>query len=316
MGYQADKLKHFRKGVEAFGALELPLPPLYVCPLCVRGTTEDHVAALTREHVPPASLGGRRLVLTCGECNSRAGGKEGVDTHARRGEDGLDLITRTLNGDRRARFAVGSTSMNVRVRTDKNRVEIVGMPGPPGEAESFEEAFIRMARAQPFERPPLSITFSHGRYARGRQEISWLRAGYLAAFAAFGYRYIFRRLLQPVREQIENPDVELIDDFHMWHPTRENNQRLIVLVAEPDWVKGVAVIMSRHLVLLPLFDADVDFYKRMSRFGESAGKQMIAGPAVPWPRTPRFELDFEPEGVLMKRIWSLQGASVESDATG
>lgn len=303
---QKGQLRHFRKGVEAFRALELPLPSLYVCPLCVRGIPEEYIGELTREHVPPASLGGQRLVLTCRECNNRAGGKEGVDTHARRGEDQLDLVTRTLNGERRARFAVGTTSMNVRIRTEKSHVEIVGMPGPPGEVDSVMDAFLRMAKKPPSERPPLSITFSHGRYTRGRQEVSWLRAAYLAAFAAFGYRYILRELLQPVRKQIESPDAELIDDFHMWHPTKDPSERSIMLVTKPAWVQGVAVIMSRHLVLLPLFDGDVDFYKRMGRFGEGNGKKVIAGLAVPWPRTLRFELDFDPEGDLMNRIWSLE----------
>jgi hypothetical protein len=314
--FKESPLKHFRKGVEAFRTLELPLPPLYVCPLCVRGITEDHVAELTREHVPPASLGGNRLVLTCRECNNLAGGKEGVDTHARRGEDQIDLITRTLNGDRRARFTIESTSMNVRVRTEKSHVDIVGMPGPPGEADSFMDAVLRIAKMPSSERPPLSITFNHGRYTRGRQEVSWLRAGYLAAFAAFGYRYIFRELLQPIRKQIENPDAELIDDFHMWHPTREKGHRSIVLVTSPAWVKGIAVVMSHHLVLLPIFDGDVDFYKRMSRFGESAGKQMLAGLSVPWPRTPRFELDFDPFGALMDKFRPQEKFARDNSAAG
>jgi hypothetical protein len=302
---EASSVRHFRKGVEAFGKLELPLPPLYVCPLCVRGITEDYITELTYEHVPPKSLGGKRLVLTCRECNNRAGGKDGVDTHARHGEDQFDLVTRSLKGDRRARFAVGDISMNARIRTEKNYVEIVGMPGPPGELDDVRDAFLRMANAPPSERPPLSIKFNHGRYTRGRQEVSWLRAGYLAAFAAFGYRYIFRNLLQVVRKQIESPDMELIDDFHMWHPEKQPSERSIVLVARPAWVRGIAVIISRHLVLLPLFDADVNFYKRMNKFAEGTGAKEISGWAVPWPQTPRFELDFRPDGEVMNRIWSL-----------
>lgn len=302
---QKKPLNHFRRAVEAFRALELPLAPLYVCPLCIRGITEDCIGELTREHVPPASLGGKRLVLTCRECNHRAGGKEGVDTHARHGEDQLDLVTRNLRGTRRARFAVGATSMNVQIRTEEDQIEIVGMPGPPGEADSFMAAFLHVAKQPATERPALSITFAR-RYTRGRQEVSWLRAGYLAAFAVFGYRYILRELLQPVRQQIENPDLELIDDFHMWHPAKEPGTRSILLVTQPAWVQGIAVLMSRHLIFLPLFDHDVGFYKRMSRFGEGTGKKVITGLPVPWPRTPRFELDFYPEGDLMNKIWSLK----------
>lgn len=296
----------FQRGVKAFGTLQLPLPPLYVCPLCVRGLTEVDIGELTREHVPPASLGGKSLVLTCRECNNRAGGKEGVDTHARHGEDMLDLVTRNLPGERRARFSVGPTSMNVRVRTEKDHVEIVGMPGPPNEADSFMAAFLQMAKTPHSERPPLRITFSHGKYTRGRQEVSWLRAGYLAAFAVFGYRYILRELLQPVRKQIETPDAELIDDFHMWHPTKELNKRSIVLITKPAWVQGIAVTISRHLVLLPLFDSDTGFYERMRRFADGTGKNEVSGLALPWPRTPRFELDFDPDSDLMNKILAVR----------
>ncbi len=44
---------------------------LYACPLCMRGFRDP--GELTREHVPAQVAGGRKLVLTCRECNSAAG---------------------------------------------------------------------------------------------------------------------------------------------------------------------------------------------------------------------------------------------------
>lgn len=70
------------RGADAFGRLGLDTPKLYVCPLCLHGFDLDSHLSLTFEHVPPRSVGGSTLALTCLQCNGSAGGKEGVDTHA------------------------------------------------------------------------------------------------------------------------------------------------------------------------------------------------------------------------------------------
>ena len=52
--------------------------PMYICPLCLRGYTkialdQSFQNPLTIEDVPPKSLGGKPLLLTCKECNSKGG---------------------------------------------------------------------------------------------------------------------------------------------------------------------------------------------------------------------------------------------------
>src|SRR4051812_45260602 len=48
----------------------------YVCPQCSRAFHHSAIVmkppALTLEHVPPESVGGNTLVLTCKECNEKA----------------------------------------------------------------------------------------------------------------------------------------------------------------------------------------------------------------------------------------------------
>ncbi|GAA0462761.1 HNH endonuclease [Actinoplanes campanulatus] len=73
-----DGARAFRSVQSRYGRAHL-LPPeidLYPCPLCLRdlyviGAIE--AGELTREHVPPHSLGGRWLALTCRSCNNKAG---------------------------------------------------------------------------------------------------------------------------------------------------------------------------------------------------------------------------------------------------
>src|SRR5439155_25942538 len=61
-------------------------PQSYACPLCraVFSLTDLEAKVLTREHVPPASIGGREMVLTCRPCNNRAGST--FDAHLERAE--------------------------------------------------------------------------------------------------------------------------------------------------------------------------------------------------------------------------------------
>lgn len=52
--------------------------PIYICPLCLRGylkiaLSQNVPNPLTLEDVPPKSLGGKPLILTCKECNNRSG---------------------------------------------------------------------------------------------------------------------------------------------------------------------------------------------------------------------------------------------------
>jgi hypothetical protein len=64
----------FDEGCDAFKrsfpkvAVHVPSDRLYVCPICLHAYSREGLAAgiLTREHVPPQSIGGRRIVLTEG----------------------------------------------------------------------------------------------------------------------------------------------------------------------------------------------------------------------------------------------------------
>ena len=71
------------------------LPPTgehYVCPCCMRVHGHEALSngMLTIEDVPPKSVGGRWLVLTCKQCNSTAGTR--LDEQARLREEQLDFF--------------------------------------------------------------------------------------------------------------------------------------------------------------------------------------------------------------------------------
>jgi hypothetical protein len=62
----------FERGAESLGAIAPNYRGRgYACPICLRISPSD--ATLTVEDVPPKSVGGRPLILTCKSCNDAAG---------------------------------------------------------------------------------------------------------------------------------------------------------------------------------------------------------------------------------------------------
>ena len=83
-----------RRHLAAIGRAE-DLPPTgeyYACPCCLRAYGRDAPSdgTLTYEDVPPKSVGGRWLVLTCKQCNNTAGTR--LDAQARLREEQLDFL--------------------------------------------------------------------------------------------------------------------------------------------------------------------------------------------------------------------------------
>ena len=139
--------------------------------------------------------------------------------------------------------------------------------------------------------PNLTLRFPS--YSHQRYQVSWLRSGYLAAYAALGYSYIYRSQLDAVRRQIASADEKLLQNFHLELGDKAEGQRAIVIILDPEWAMGVAVHWGQHLVFLPL-DDDATAYCERLKSREGANFQ-LQGKAVDWPPSPtdaQFYFDF------------------------
>ena len=93
----------FDQGYESFCgtfpriAENIPYRPFYVCPQCLNAFPESALLAgwLTQEHVPPESVGGKKIVLTCKNCNNTAG--HSTDADMRREADILDFFGKRID---------------------------------------------------------------------------------------------------------------------------------------------------------------------------------------------------------------------------
>ena len=195
------KLRYFHDGREAFAKLGLGVPPYYVCPLCLHGFTEGQTQSLTREHVPPRAVGGRRIVLTCLDCNNIAG--HDVDSHAAEFERIRDFSHRKSGVSFMARYrAEGGLDVNVSAEwSPDGALSLTCLPASnsPGAAQGLNDELTRRWReGKGWPNSQLSFRLRH-RVSLRRANISWLRAAYLVAFAVLGYRYALRQELDLAR---------------------------------------------------------------------------------------------------------------------
>ena len=113
----------FERGAWA-GSLYWPdLVGVYICPQCStpyeRGALDART--LTREHVPPESLGGKRLVLTCQRCNSTSG--SALDAAMLAHDDRIDFAFRQTRPGRWVEASTRVEGKHVTLKAEANEGE-------------------------------------------------------------------------------------------------------------------------------------------------------------------------------------------------
>jgi hypothetical protein len=299
-GYEK-RLRWFTQGkqaVETSLKIAAQVPQCYVCPLCFpinRVFLREAIdtGELTLEHVPPDALGGRELVLTCSECNKRAGAM--LDHQMLTLEQMLDFGRGTLIRPARARLIMGTQVLNAKVKAVGTNVEIFGIPkaNRPNIAELLEPEIQKLLHEHREEGATFSVKFDKALHYR-RALVGWLRTAYLVAFALFGYRYIFDPRLIPVRRQIAESDSEHIPVFAMTLTDAQDIDRQVVLIREPKQYRSLYIQMRQHAVFLPSPEDSGALYPRLATDSESGKFRQFTyhGDILPWPREPLYSLDW------------------------
>ena len=123
--------------------------PSYGCPQCldvfVRSSIET--GELTAEHVPPKSLGGKALILTCRTCNNTSGSQ--IEAHARKRENLLEHREALEGGrgkTRPTRVRVQGSDYTVAATLQSVDRYVVFLPR--GRDTTFYERFYRAVRGK------------------------------------------------------------------------------------------------------------------------------------------------------------------------
>lgn len=250
---------------------------LYACPTCLvmNSVDDDGPNELTVDHVPPRVLKGSSLVvLTCKNCNNTAGRLLDNEIKKRR-------VVESLEPDRpvRGRLTVGDLTINAvfAVRPDGRKLEVDSRYNKPGTTKTFIAAV---------EANGGRMSFTAAGYHRRREAVGLLRVAYLATFAVFGYSCILSPVYDKIREQIANPDAEILP--HAWRNRNRarDSARRIWFVVEPITCLGVQI--DETMVLLPVHPID-NLYEELDRTGEAPLQSK--GEPILFPRTPLYRFD-------------------------
>lgn len=276
------------------------LPPneeYYACPCCLVAYNRPAVIAgvLTEEHVPPRGLGGRGLLITCAACNSSSG--TNLDAHAARRLDADDFARGRVNGRiLPATFYADGIPLRGTAQWTEDGLQLFGVPkqnDPKVQAAHFQAVDAYVDSGNPS--PNLSFTI-HTPFDEARARLSWIRSAYLAAFAAFGWSYIFREVMEPFREQLKRPDARIIPTYILRNPSASPNELRILLIDQPDELRCVAVMLGEHTVFLPGIFRPLSCEQLAEAFAnrrEADGNLRVNlnGKEMPWPRWPTYFLD-------------------------
>ncbi|SRR5579863_427169 len=244
------------------------------CPLCGEFFTRADLDArrLTLEHVPPSSIGGKPMCLTCADCNNTAGSTIDASVSEFASMQKLNTAFFSNKGDYTGPVSLSAGGMTVNARINKTegepvRIEIhesYNHPERVGELNKHLDATTSSGTEWRFE---LSAKF---RTSQKKLFASLLRSGYLAAFSLLGYRYAGTSRLNVVRQQIREPDVEHVPRIGIilnHTPNLGNDGPVVAVISAP--FPGVAVYFSARsspvrravTVLLPWVDGPEDFYR-------------------------------------------------------
>lgn len=279
MANERKKREWFNLGAESFARVRPGLydHPTYPCPICLTTFAIEDLAQkrLSAEHVPPESLGGRELLLTCRNCNNTSGTK--LDAHAKIKEEVQLALAGTLQHPHRIKAMFGNLVVNGHLRTlgGKYSLQVPTKINKPGTSELLQNV----------ARIGTQLTVEHERYSELGAKISWFRSGYLALFAVTGYELALNPAFEIVRKQILECDerkmitftTEAVEDIPL-------TERRILRVLAPEWHRGWAVEFGRYFVHFPAL-GDVSLYDRMVAH---ASDRIYSYQDMGWPKEPTF----------------------------
>jgi len=186
----------------------------FICPICLNIINKEDIENITLEHVPPKSVGGNPLLVTCSHCNNTLGSEIDYCLHnellishlIQHPESASFKANYTLNGVQikgRMKFDLKAERPTFRFTIDAN--DRVRYPSFTKELEDNWDGCSLQVVSE------ITSTKRNEEYSN----ISVLKSAYLMAFAKMGYMYIFQESLDNVRAQIQNRDKEILGNAYL-----------------------------------------------------------------------------------------------------
>jgi hypothetical protein len=296
MSNRAKRIAIFRFCAPAASKLLGISEQLYLCPICGRRYSEEAAITgeLTLEDVPPRNMGGRGLLLTCEECNSKAGHK--IDYHIKSQLD-LQGIADSLVGKSGGKKASGKILINneqfpvtVQRKEKHTEIKLIKKANNPKKVNELKEFMAKLSANGGWDGLEFKINKTV-KLDHRLLKIAFLKSGFLLVTAMLGYKYAFDKRLVAVREQISSPAKDLLGTFFWITPGKDQlfPKRRIILVSDP--LPLFLVTYDNGAVILPNPSSPIDLYSIIRTKWENEQSVNFTGKIYEWPEKALMILD-------------------------
>ena len=230
----------------------------YACPICLRYFSDDallHSSSimLTLEDTPPKSMGGKPVLLTCKICNSNAGHDLDADLLSLIKESSLK--GRLPNTTAQIKFTNGTKSMQGEMSIDNKGETVLNLDtdrsNPAHSKSIINKIFLKNKKLIGYDElhnyDPKDNKFQIKLKQKWREpnaKIALLRIAYLLAFKDLGYAFLLNDNLSQIREQIVNPNKEILKGSFIFFIDSPEAQNGISIISEPSKIQSILVVFK------------------------------------------------------------------------
>ena len=290
------RLRIFRYGSKAIAKYLNGDSSQYYCPICGVGYPESSAISgddLTLEDVPPESIGGKPILLTCRKCNSRAGHTMDFATASKRK---LEDSARIVLGQEKGKIPSAKLSfdqINIAVTIisgDSFDIKPIENANAPDTIERYKEHLSNILKNGSGEYEfKLSI---NEKYNHRLFKLSHLKSAFLVVFAWLGYRYAFDPRLEIVRLQIQEPENDILGT-RFWIEG-DGNTPLNTVMFLDNPVPFFLVSFDGFSIVLPSMESTGDIFNALSRYWEKGQRITLEAKVLldSFPNNLQMKLDY------------------------
>lgn len=219
----------------------------YLCPLCLQSFPISDIEALTIEHVPPVSVGGKPILAICRECNSHTGAD--IDAYLQN-ELQIDYDSKHFcEKAAKSKISFNGIEINGQTTFDAPKKFLFSVSSHNNDPVKFENFMRELHNASTGYELKFSTNIGKLKRDSRRANISLLKSGYFMAFSYLGYPFILNANLNIVREQILNPTKDILQNVFFAGSNQDipDEQSCGVFCASFNGIKCILVIMSLRL---------------------------------------------------------------------
>ena len=295
MSNKQKRLNIFRYGSKAMAKYVDGNSSLYYCPICGLGYPELSAVSgvdLTLEDVPPKSIGGKPLLLTCRSCNSSAGSAIDIAVaNKRKFEDFQKIVCGEKKGTLPfVKLSLEDFHVSTSICTE-NSFDIMPLENAnaPSVIEKYKRHLMNLSgrNGNDFK---FELSVSH-KYDSRLFKLSHLKSAFLMVFALLGYRYAFDPRLDAVRQQIREPQNDILGTRFWIEGNESMPLNKVMFLSSP--LPIFLVSFNGFCIVLPSLKSEGDIYSSLSSYWERGQRITLQAKILDsWPAKLQMKLDY------------------------